>query len=142
MFSHFLLRSCLCLLHMVQREERREKLCFTHVGFSTVKVTLCLRYSMYWFPRYNISFRQSLSGCQGQAVYQDPNQDHISNLDKEGGLTRRRVLRRSSSEIASTKIAGRSIPSKVRRSRLQKVTTKHKNFHCLPFFPLVTLCCC
>lgn len=92
---------------------------------------------MYWFPRYNISFRQSHSGCQGQghAVYKDPSQDHLSNSDEEGGLIRRRVPRRTSSEIASAKIAGRSIPGKVRRSIVQKVTTKQGNLRCLPFFP-------
>ncbi|CAF94461.1 unnamed protein product, partial [Tetraodon nigroviridis] len=54
--------------------------------------------------------RKSLSGCQGQdrVVYQDQSQDYLSNSDEEGGLTRRRVPRRSSSKIASARIAGRS----------------------------------
>lgn len=79
---------------------------------------------MYWFPRYNISFRQSLSRCQGRgrSVYQDSSQDHLSNSDEEEGLTRRRVPRRTSSEIASAKIAGRFIAGKVRRSRVEKIS--------------------
>ncbi|XP_037650010.1 polyhomeotic-like protein 1 isoform X2 [Sebastes umbrosus] len=76
--------------------------------------------SMYWFPRYNVSFRQHFCMRQGQsqgqdhALDQDQGQDHLSNSDEEGGVTRRRVPRRTSSEIASAKIAGRPIPVKCR----------------------------
>ncbi|XP_049458890.1 polyhomeotic-like protein 1 isoform X3 [Epinephelus fuscoguttatus] len=76
--------------------------------------------SMYWFPRYNVSFRQHFCMRQGQGQGQDhtPDQDqgpgHLSNSDEEGGITRRRVPRRTSSEIASAKIAGRPIPVKCR----------------------------
>uniref|UniRef100_A0A3B4XKK3 Polyhomeotic-like protein 1 n=1 Tax=Seriola lalandi dorsalis TaxID=1841481 RepID=A0A3B4XKK3_SERLL len=41
-------------------------------------------------------------------------QGHLSNSDEEGGIARRRVPRRTSSEIASAKIAGRPIPVKCR----------------------------
>ncbi|XP_033493803.2 polyhomeotic-like protein 1 isoform X5 [Epinephelus lanceolatus] len=76
--------------------------------------------SMYWFPRYNVSFRQHFCMRQSQGQGQDhtPDQDqgpgHLSNSDEEGGITRRRVPRRTSSEIASAKIAGRPIPVKCR----------------------------
>uniref|UniRef100_UPI0037E7B733 polyhomeotic-like protein 1 n=1 Tax=Semicossyphus pulcher TaxID=241346 RepID=UPI0037E7B733 len=72
--------------------------------------------SMYWFPRYNVSFRQHFSLRQGQGHATDPDhgQDHLSNSDEEGGVPRRRVPRRTSSEIASAKIAGRPIPVKCR----------------------------
>uniref|UniRef100_A0A8C6P002 Polyhomeotic homolog 1 n=1 Tax=Nothobranchius furzeri TaxID=105023 RepID=A0A8C6P002_NOTFU len=40
--------------------------------------------------------------------------DHLSNSDDDGGIARRRVPRRTSSEIASAKIAGRPIPAKCR----------------------------
>ncbi|XP_022057759.2 polyhomeotic-like protein 1 isoform X1 [Acanthochromis polyacanthus] len=74
--------------------------------------------SMYWFPRYNVSFRQPFSVRQRQAQSrgpdQDQNQGHLSNSDEEGGIARRRVPRRTSSEIASAKIAGRPIPVKCR----------------------------
>ncbi|XP_041665120.1 polyhomeotic-like protein 1 isoform X2 [Cheilinus undulatus] len=75
--------------------------------------------SMYWFPRYNVSFRQHFSVRQGHsqshnATDQDQGQGHLSNSDEEGGITRRRVPRRTSSEIASAKIAGRPIPVKCR----------------------------
>nr|XP_046273218.1 polyhomeotic-like protein 1 isoform X2 [Scatophagus argus] len=76
--------------------------------------------SMYWFPRYNVSFRQPFCMRQGQgqgqghAPDQDQGQGHLSNSDDEGGITRRRVPRRTSSEIASAKIAGRPIPVKCR----------------------------
>ncbi|XP_049891194.1 polyhomeotic-like protein 1 isoform X1 [Epinephelus moara] len=76
--------------------------------------------SMYWFPRYNVSFRQHFCMRQGQGQGQDhtPDQNqgpgHLSNSDEEGGITRRRVPRRTSSEIASAKIAGRPIPVKCR----------------------------
>ncbi|XP_028281790.1 polyhomeotic-like protein 1 isoform X3 [Parambassis ranga] len=81
--------------------------------------------SMYWFPRYNVSFRQNICAQQGQG--QRPGQDrspdrdqglglgHVSNSDEEGGgIARRRVPRRTSSEIASAKIAGRPVPVKCR----------------------------
>ncbi|XP_051245597.1 polyhomeotic-like protein 1 isoform X1 [Dicentrarchus labrax] len=74
--------------------------------------------SMYWFPRYNVSFRQHFCMRQGQSQGHTPDQDqghgHLSNSDEEGGITRRRVPRRTSSEIASAKIAGRPIPVKCR----------------------------
>ncbi|XP_017283067.1 polyhomeotic-like protein 1 isoform X2 [Kryptolebias marmoratus] len=74
--------------------------------------------SMYWFPRYNVSFRQHFSvrqsHSQRQDRDQDQDQDHFSNSDEEGGIARRRVPRRTSSEIASAKIAGRPIPAKCR----------------------------
>ncbi|XP_038581089.1 polyhomeotic-like protein 1 isoform X1 [Micropterus salmoides] len=74
--------------------------------------------SMYWFPRYNVSFRQHFCMRQGQGQDHAPDQDqghgHFSNSDEEGGITRRRVPRRTSSEIASAKIAGRPIPVKCR----------------------------
>uniref|UniRef100_H3CJQ1 Polyhomeotic homolog 1 n=1 Tax=Tetraodon nigroviridis TaxID=99883 RepID=H3CJQ1_TETNG len=53
-------------------------------------------------------------------IQEDQSQDYLSNSDEEGGLTRRRVPRRSSSKIASARIAGRSKLGKVRRSRVQK----------------------
>lgn len=100
---------------------KRQKLYVLHMMASvsySIQVTLCLRYSMYWFLRYNISFRQNLSGCHGQscALYHNHHKDHLSNSYKEEGLYKRRLPRRTSSEIASAKIAGRSIPGKVRRS--------------------------
>ncbi|KAM6899717.1 polyhomeotic-like protein 1 [Xenentodon cancila] len=78
--------------------------------------------SMYWFPRYNVSFRQNCSMRQSHsqrqdqdhAADQDQGQDHLSNSEEEGGIARRRVPRRTSSEIASAKIAGRPIPVKCR----------------------------
>ncbi|KAM6973837.1 polyhomeotic-like protein 1 isoform 2-T2 [Tautogolabrus adspersus] len=77
--------------------------------------------SMYWFPRYNVSFRQSFSVRQGHAqgqghnaTAQDQVHGHLSNSDEEGGIARRRVPRRTSSEIASAKIAGRPLPVKCR----------------------------
>ncbi|XP_023270494.1 polyhomeotic-like protein 1 isoform X2 [Seriola lalandi dorsalis] len=78
--------------------------------------------SMYWFPRYNVSFRQHFcvrqGHSQGQGQDHPPDQDqgqgHLSNSDEEGGIARRRVPRRTSSEIASAKIAGRPIPVKCR----------------------------
>lgn len=65
---------------------------------------------MYWFPRYNVSFRQNFCGrkAQGHAADRGPGQGHLSNSDEDGGVARRRVPRRTSSEIASAKIAGRS----------------------------------
>ncbi|XP_049458893.1 polyhomeotic-like protein 1 isoform X6 [Epinephelus fuscoguttatus] len=76
--------------------------------------------SMTCAKRYNVSFRQHFCMRQGQGQGQDhtPDQDqgpgHLSNSDEEGGITRRRVPRRTSSEIASAKIAGRPIPVKCR----------------------------
>lgn len=109
---------------------KRQKLCVARPGFSTVYVTLCLRYSMYWFPRYNVSFRQSFTvrhshsqrQDQDPTVDQDQGQDHFSNSDEEGGIARRRVPRRTSSEIASAKIAGRPVPAKVREKYCPKVS--------------------
>ncbi|XP_067379669.1 polyhomeotic-like protein 1 isoform X2 [Channa argus] len=70
--------------------------------------------SMYWFPRYNVSFRQHFCTRQVPSQGQDrtADQGHLSNSDEEGGVARRRVPRRTSSEIASAKIAGRPIPVK------------------------------
>uniref|UniRef100_A0A087XR22 Polyhomeotic homolog 1 n=1 Tax=Poecilia formosa TaxID=48698 RepID=A0A087XR22_POEFO len=45
---------------------------------------------------------------------QGQGQGHFSNSDEEGGIARRRVPRRTSSEIASAKIAGRPVPAKCR----------------------------
>ncbi|KAM4550747.1 polyhomeotic-like protein 1 isoform 2-T2 [Fundulus diaphanus] len=82
--------------------------------------------SMYWFPRYNVSFRQSFSARHSHSQRKDPDhvvdreqdQDHgqgrFSNSDEDGGIARRRVPRRTSSEIASAKIAGRPVPAKCR----------------------------
>uniref|UniRef100_G3NB87 Polyhomeotic homolog 1 n=1 Tax=Gasterosteus aculeatus aculeatus TaxID=481459 RepID=G3NB87_GASAC len=64
--------------------------------------------SMSCAKRYNVSFRQHFcvrldqGQCQGQ----------LSNSDEEAGIARRRVPRRTSSEIASAKIAGRPLPDK------------------------------
>ncbi|XP_054461496.1 polyhomeotic-like protein 1 [Anoplopoma fimbria] len=70
--------------------------------------------SMYWFPRYNVSFRQHFCVRQGQGQGQGQGHGQLSNSDEDGGITRRRVPRRTSSEIASAKIAGRPIPVKCR----------------------------
>ncbi|XP_061597486.1 polyhomeotic-like protein 1 isoform X2 [Cololabis saira] len=80
--------------------------------------------SMSCAKRYNVSFRQNCSVRQshGQRPDQDhaadpdpdPGQDQLSNSDEDGGIARRRVPRRTSSEIASAKIAGRPIPVKCR----------------------------
>ncbi|XP_026012440.1 polyhomeotic-like protein 1 isoform X3 [Astatotilapia calliptera] len=78
--------------------------------------------SMYWFPRYNVSFRQHFGVRQGHGQRQaqdhssdrDQSRGHLSNSDDEGGIARRRVPRRTSSEIASAKIAGRPVPAKCR----------------------------
>lgn len=75
--------------------------------------------SMSCAKRYNVSFRQHFSVRQGHGqsrntTDQDRGQGHLSNSDEEGGITRRRVPRRTSSEIASAKIAGRPIPVKCR----------------------------
>ncbi|TWW59877.1 Polyhomeotic-like protein 1 [Takifugu flavidus] len=74
--------------------------------------------SMSCAKRYNISLRQNLSGRQGQscALYHNPHKDNLSNSYEEGGLNKRRLPRRTSSEIASAKIAGRSIPGKATHS--------------------------
>uniref|UniRef100_A0A3Q1IZR3 Polyhomeotic homolog 1 n=1 Tax=Anabas testudineus TaxID=64144 RepID=A0A3Q1IZR3_ANATE len=74
--------------------------------------------SMSCAKRYNVSFRQHFCMRQGQGQGQDHTRDrdrgqgHLSNSDEDGGITRRRVPRRTSSEIASAKIAGRPIPVK------------------------------
>lgn len=74
--------------------------------------------SMSCAKRYNVSFRQHFcvrqTPGQGHAPDQDQGRDHFSNSDEEGGIARRRVPRRTSSEIASAKIAGRPIPVKCR----------------------------
>lgn len=112
-----LFADCVCIDHTPSTCKETRTVCVAHLGFSTVYVTLCLRYSMYWFPRYNVSFRQHFCTRQGQgqghAADQGPG--HLSNSDEEGGIARRRVPRRTSSEIASAKIAGRPIPGKVRK---------------------------
>ncbi|XP_034400727.1 polyhomeotic-like protein 1 isoform X2 [Cyclopterus lumpus] len=69
--------------------------------------------SMTCAKRYNVSFRQHFCMRQGQGQ----GQGQLSNSDEEGGIARRRVPRRTSSEIASAKIAGRPPPVKVRGSR-------------------------
>ncbi|KAF7645150.1 hypothetical protein LDENG_00209100 [Lucifuga dentata] len=74
--------------------------------------------SMSCAKRYNIRFRQSFCVRQGHDQGHDPaqgheqSQGHVSNSDEEGGVARRRVPRRTSSEIASAKIAGRPLPVK------------------------------
>ncbi|KAM7384808.1 hypothetical protein PAMA_011929 [Pampus argenteus] len=74
--------------------------------------------SMTCAKRYNVSFRQHFcmrqghSQAQDHAAGQDQGQGHLSNSDEEGAIARRRVPRRTSSEIASAKIAGRPIPVK------------------------------
>uniref|UniRef100_A0A3B5MVR7 Polyhomeotic homolog 1 n=1 Tax=Xiphophorus couchianus TaxID=32473 RepID=A0A3B5MVR7_9TELE len=60
--------------------------------------------SMSCAKRYNVSFRQNFG----------MRHSHFSNSDEEGGIARRRVPRRTSSEIASAKIAGRPVPAKCR----------------------------
>ncbi|KAM4725955.1 polyhomeotic-like protein 1 isoform 2-T2 [Anableps anableps] len=80
--------------------------------------------SMSCAKRYNVSFRQNFtmrhshSQRQDQDHAMDQDQDqgqgHFSNSDEEGGIARRRVPRRTSSEIASAKIAGRPVPAKCR----------------------------
>ncbi|XP_033950691.1 polyhomeotic-like protein 1 isoform X2 [Pseudochaenichthys georgianus] len=70
--------------------------------------------SMYWFPRYNISFRHHFCVQHSQGHAPDHDQGQLSNSDEEGGIARRRVPHRTSSEIASAKIAGRPIPVKCR----------------------------
>lgn len=111
---------CFAFVSLPSCGAKRHKLCVARPGFSTVYVTLCLRYSMYWFPRYNVSFRQHFSVRQSHNQRrdrdQDQDQDHFSNSDEEVGIARRRVPRRTSSEIASAKIAGRPIPAKVRKT--------------------------
>ncbi|KAF7211297.1 polyhomeotic-like protein 1 [Nothobranchius furzeri] len=68
--------------------------------------------SMSCAKRYNVSFRQHYSVRQRHSQRRD--RDHLSNSDDDGGIARRRVPRRTSSEIASAKIAGRPIPAKCR----------------------------
>uniref|UniRef100_A0A672I2M1 Polyhomeotic homolog 1 n=1 Tax=Salarias fasciatus TaxID=181472 RepID=A0A672I2M1_SALFA len=72
--------------------------------------------SMSCAKRYNVSFRQHFCVRQRQGQDHAPDQDrgqgHLSNSDEEGGIARRRVPRRTSSEIASAKIAGRPLPVK------------------------------
>ncbi|XP_029023578.1 polyhomeotic-like protein 1 isoform X2 [Betta splendens] len=72
--------------------------------------------SMTCAKRYNVSFRQHFCVRQGQGQDHRPDreqgQGHLSNSDEEGGVARRRVPRRTSSEIASAKIAGRPLPVK------------------------------
>ncbi|XP_035769491.1 polyhomeotic-like protein 1 [Neolamprologus brichardi] len=78
--------------------------------------------SMSCAKRYNVSFRQHFSVRQGHGQRQaqdhssdrDQSRGHLSNSDDEGGIARRRVPRRTSSEIASAKIAGRPVPAKCR----------------------------
>ncbi|KAM3858045.1 polyhomeotic-like protein 1 [Diretmus argenteus] len=87
--------------------------------------------SMYWFPRYNVSFSQHFrmrqsqghgqghsqghgQGHHGQGHAHGQDQGHLSHSDEEVRVMRRRVPRRTSSEIASAKIAGRPIPVKCR----------------------------
>uniref|UniRef100_A0A3P9KA19 Polyhomeotic homolog 1 n=1 Tax=Oryzias latipes TaxID=8090 RepID=A0A3P9KA19_ORYLA len=78
--------------------------------------------SMSCAKRYNVSFRQHMPVRQshgqrrGSEHITAPEQSeaHLSNSDEEGGIARRRVPRRTSSEIASAKIAGRPIPVKCR----------------------------
>ncbi|XP_077937283.1 polyhomeotic-like protein 1 isoform X2 [Gasterosteus aculeatus] len=62
--------------------------------------------SMSCAKRYNVSFRQHF------CVRLDQGQGQLSNSDEEAGIARRRVPRRTSSEIASAKIAGRPLPDK------------------------------
>ncbi|XP_037329630.2 polyhomeotic-like protein 1 isoform X2 [Pungitius pungitius] len=64
--------------------------------------------SMSCAKRYNVSFRQHFS------VRRDQGEAQLSNSDEEAGIARRRVPRRTSSEIASAKIAGRAFPDKCR----------------------------
>ncbi|XP_067468138.1 polyhomeotic-like protein 1 isoform X3 [Thunnus thynnus] len=88
--------------------------------------------SMTCAKRYNVSFRQHFcvrqSHSQGQdhASGQDQGQGHFSNSDEEGGIARRRVPRRTSSEIASAKIAGRPIPVKGEIQLAAKCTAQPK----------------
>ncbi|KAM9838566.1 polyhomeotic-like protein 1 [Aulostomus maculatus] len=74
--------------------------------------------SMSCAKRYNVSFRQPFCMRQGHGQAQghapDQDQGHLSNSDEEVGVARRRVPRRTSSEIASAKIAGRPVPVKCR----------------------------
>ncbi|XP_058474570.1 polyhomeotic-like protein 1 isoform X2 [Solea solea] len=76
--------------------------------------------SMSCAKRYNVSFRQHFCMRQGhgqghgQGLDGDQGHGQLSNSDEEGGIARRRVPRRTSSEIASAKIAGRPLPVKCR----------------------------
>lgn len=147
-FSASALHLSLCPLHVYRLYTtygaKRQRLCFARLGFSTVYVTLCLRYSMYWFPRYNVSFRQHFcvrqphgqGQGQGHPPDQDQGQGHLSNSDEEGGIARRRVPRRTSSEIASAKIAGRPIPVKVSQcvGSIKYEVILYSKIHILQFF--------
>ncbi|XP_056154843.1 polyhomeotic-like protein 1 [Lampris incognitus] len=62
--------------------------------------------SMTCAKRYNVSCSKHFRMKQSQG--------HLSHLDEDGGVARRKVPRRTSSEIASAKIAGRPIPVKCR----------------------------
>ncbi|XP_072304361.1 polyhomeotic-like protein 1 [Eucyclogobius newberryi] len=72
--------------------------------------------------RYNVSFRQTFSRqshAQNQDRTKDQDRDRArerererSNSEDDGGTVRRRVPRRTSSEIASAKIAGRAAQDK------------------------------
>ncbi|XP_061764380.1 polyhomeotic-like protein 1 isoform X1 [Nerophis ophidion] len=66
--------------------------------------------SMLCAKRYNVSFRQPLSVRHAQECHQPPRQDQLSHSDEDARVARRSVPRRTSSEIASAKIAGRSLP--------------------------------
>lgn len=72
--------------------------------------------SMSCAKRYNVSFRQHFCIRQGQDRTRDRDREvsHMSNSDEDRGVARRRVPRRTSSEIAHAKIAGRPIPVKCR----------------------------
>ncbi|XP_033950693.1 polyhomeotic-like protein 1 isoform X4 [Pseudochaenichthys georgianus] len=70
--------------------------------------------SMSCAKRYNISFRHHFCVQHSQGHAPDHDQGQLSNSDEEGGIARRRVPHRTSSEIASAKIAGRPIPVKCR----------------------------
>nr|XP_057902455.1 polyhomeotic-like protein 1 [Doryrhamphus excisus] len=71
--------------------------------------------------RYNVSFR--LRVRQARDCNPLPRQGHLSHSDDEGGAARRRVPRRTSSEIASAKIAGRPLPV-TRRSESSRSDTE------------------
>ncbi|XP_054618865.1 polyhomeotic-like protein 1 isoform X2 [Dunckerocampus dactyliophorus] len=73
--------------------------------------------------RYNVSFRQPLRMRQARDRNPLLRQGHRSRLDDEGGVARRRVPRRTSSEIASAKIAGRPLPV-TRRSKSSRSDTE------------------
>ncbi|XP_056277377.1 polyhomeotic-like protein 1 [Pseudoliparis swirei] len=72
--------------------------------------------SMTCAKRYNVSFRQHFCMRPGQTQGRGHSQGRgqLPNSDEEGGVARRRVPRRTSSEIASAKIAGSAAPAKRR----------------------------